>query len=115
MPYQVLLGVLDADYQTWEKTRAKNAELYQALKNKFFTSYIDEDDLLEMGTKNFDQELWDEIALDTKRTHTNLNFFQALVSFGKVYASKPTRHCDMLTRILYVWGKTNSTVRYVQG
>lgn len=38
-----------------------------------------------------------------------------MVPFGKVYLMKPTRHADMLTRILYIWGKTNSTVRYVQG
>lgn len=71
--------------------------------------------MLDLGTKNFDQDLWDEIALDTKRTHTTLNFFQTVVPFGKVYMMKQTKHCDMLTRILYIWGKTNSTVRYVQG
>lgn len=89
------------------------------MKNKFLNSYIDEEDLLDLGfNNNFDRDLWDEIALDTKRTHSCLNFFQAEVIspiFGKIYASKPTKHCDMLNRILYIWGKTNPTVRYVQG
>lgn len=53
--------------------------------------------------------------LDTKRTHTTLNFFRAPVKFVNIYVSKATKHCDILTRILYIWGKTNSTVRYVQG
>lgn len=55
----VLLGVFDSDPSKWEKTRQKNSELYQALKNKFFSTYVDEDDLLDIGTKDFDQDLWD--------------------------------------------------------
>mgnify|MGYP001445034781 FL=1 len=55
----VLLGVFDSDPNKWEKTRQKNSELYQALKNKFFSTYVDEDDLLDIGTKDFDQDLWD--------------------------------------------------------
>lgn len=114
-PYAVLLETLDGPAESWEQTRINNAELYRALRAKFLPSYVDDDDLLDLGGSNMDQELWDEIALDTKRTHSALNFFQAEVSFGRVFASKPTKHCDMLGRILYIWGKTNPTVRYVQG
>lgn len=32
-----------------------------------------------------------------------------------MFASKSTKHCDVLTKILYIWGKINPTVRYVQG
>lgn len=110
-----MLETLDGDPHTWENTRKSNAELYRALRGKFLANYVDEDDLLDLGDSTFDNELWEEIALDTKRTHSSLNFFQMEVNFGKVYASKPTRHCDMLGRILYIWGKTNPTVRYVQG
>lgn len=78
-------------------------------------SYVDEQDLLDLGNNTFDQELWEEIVLDTKRTHSSLNFFQSEIAWGKVFASKITKHCDMLSRILYIWGKTNPTIRYVQG
>ncbi len=57
--YLVLLGALDRDYSTWAKTRKKNADLYKALKEKFFSTYVDEDDLLGLGSKSFDQDLWD--------------------------------------------------------
>lgn len=79
--------------------------------------HIDHEDLLGIAESDnpFDQGLWDEIMLDTRRTHSTLNFFQTEVHEIKVYGTKPTRHCDILTRILYVWAKVNGSVRYVQG
>lgn len=53
--------------------------------------------------------------MDTKRTHSTINFFQSEINFTKVYGDGPTKHSDVMTRILYVWSKTNSSVRYVQG
>jgi hypothetical protein len=114
----VMLGTLDMNCTTWETSRQANAQLYRTLKEKFCSCYPDEEDLLGLGCNNIEKELWEEIALDTKRTHSSLNFFQAVVGkpgLGGVYANRPTRHCDMLTRLLYIWAKTSPTVRYVQG
>lgn len=63
----------------------------------------------------FDKELWDEVMLDSVRTHSMMNFFQQEVKSVRVYSNKPTKHLDILNRILYVWAKVNGSVRYVQG
>lgn len=76
--------------------------------------YVNEEDLLGL-TKNFDAQLWGEIELDTRRTHSALNFFQKTIEHTQIYLNKPTRNSDVLSRILYIWGRTNSSVRYVQG
>lgn len=65
--------------------------------------------------RNFDMVLWGEIELDTKRTHSALNFFQKDIEHTKIYANKKTKNSDILSRILYIWGKINPTIRYVQG
>ena len=39
---------MNVDPQTWDATRSKNAELYQTLNQKFFPSYIDDEDLLDI-------------------------------------------------------------------
>ena len=59
--------------------------------------------------------MWGEIELDTRRTHSAFNFYQKQVDHTRIYLKRPTKNSDVLTRILYIWGKTNSTVRYVQG
>jgi hypothetical protein len=65
--------------------------------------------------EDFDASLWGEIELDTRRTHSALNFYQKQIDHTKIYLKKPTKNSDVLSRILYIWGKSNSTVRYVQG
>ena len=65
--------------------------------------------------QGFDTTLWTEIELDTRRTHSALNFYQKNIEHTKIYANKPTKNSDVLTRILYIWGKINPAVRYVQG
>lgn len=32
-----------------------------------------------------------------------------------MYLNKKTKNHDVMSRILYIWGKINPTVRYVQG
>ena len=39
---------MNVDSKTWDATRQKNSELYQTLSKKFFPSYIDEEDLLDI-------------------------------------------------------------------
>lgn len=112
---EVLLESLPLKYSLWRERRYANHQTY--LKLLEGQLHIDHDDLLELATgdSTFDQTLWDEIMLDTKRTHSVLNFFQTEVHEIKVYGTKPTRHYDILCRILYVWAKVNGSVRYVQG
>ena len=76
--------------------------------------YIDEVDLLDMKD-NFDSQLWNEIELDTRRTHSILNFFQKGIDHTSIYLERATKNSDVLSRILYIWGRINPTVRYVQG
>ena len=44
-----------------------------------------------------------------------MHFFQAESHKNKIYKSKETKHFDILSKILYIWGKINPAVRYVQG
>lgn len=53
--------------------------------------------------------------LDSVRTHSMMNFFQQETKAINVYPNKPTRHLDVLNRILYIWATVNGSVRYVQG
>lgn len=69
-----------------------------------------------------DMFLWDEIEKDTKRTRTELDLFSKPTSkplrksFSRALTrSDPELHSDVLSRILFVYGKLNPGVRYVQG
>ena len=53
--------------------------------------------------------------LDSVRTHSMMNFFQQEVKGIRVYPGKPTKHLDVLNRVLYIWARVNGSVRYVQG
>jgi hypothetical protein len=84
------------------------------LVEKFIGRYADEEDLLSLR-EQFDETLWGEIELDTRRTHSAFNFYQKQVEHTSIYLKRPTKNSDVLSRILYIWGKINCTVRYVQG
>ena len=85
-----------------------------------------------------DLELWDEVEKDTKRTRSEMSFFREetkppssypllknYVPKDPRFSSKlkdktqnpPTKetHCDVMTRILFLYAKINPGVRYVQG
>ena len=53
--------------------------------------------------------------LDSVRTHSMMNFFQQEVKCVSIYSNKPSKHVDILNRILYIWASVNGSVRYVQG
>lgn len=110
----VMLETLPLNPEQWHSTKKSNFDLYHALVQKFIGKYIDEDDLLNLKD-DFDQQLWNEIELDTRRTHSILNFFQKTIDHTKIYLRRPTKNSDVLNRILYIWGRINPTVRYVQG
>jgi hypothetical protein len=110
----VLLETLTLDPASWAQTKRNHHELYKTLIDKFIGHYADDQDLLNLH-EEFDDVLWGEIELDTRRTHSAFNFYQKQVEHTLIYLKRPTKNSDVLTRILYIWGKTNSTVRYVQG
>ena len=110
----MLLDTLPLNPELWLSTKKSNLELYCSLTDKFMGKYIDEDDLLNIKD-NFDLQLWSEIELDTRRTHSILNFFQKKIDHTTIYLQRPTKNSDVLSRILYIWGRINPTVRYVQG
>lgn len=85
-----------------------------------------------------DQELWDEIEKDVKRTRREMNFFskavdsklnveankkrleqQADVKRADMKAADVTNyietHADVLHRILFIYAKLNPGIKYVQG
>jgi hypothetical protein len=112
--HSVLLETLPPDPQRWNETKQTNCTQYWQLVDKLIGRYVDEEDLLGLK-EDFDWQLWGEIELDTRRTHSALNFFQKTIDHTQIYQHKATRNSDVLSRILYIWGRTNATVRYVQG
>ena len=83
-----------------------------------------------------DQELWEEIEKDVRRTRSDMTFFieavdrkmlsekdqlkkQAEVKkshlHGETRMNYIETHSDVLARILFIYGKLNPGVRYVQG
>lgn len=86
-----------------------------------------------------DQELWDEIEKDVKRTRTDMNFFYLALDetrcvsnndLARLQRQADTKradlrpedrqgyietHADVLHRILFIYAKLNPGVKYVQG
>ena len=66
--------------------------------------------------------LWEEVEKDTKRTRSELDLFSQPTTklltrclSRELTRKDPEVHSDVLSRILYVYGKLNPGVRYVQG
>ncbi len=83
-----------------------------------------------------DLELWEEIEKDVRRTRSDIDFFIKAVDSSKNYDKDQLKrqaevkkahlhgdlrlnyietHADVLARILFIYGKLNPGVRYVQG
>jgi len=86
-----------------------------------------------------DQELWDEIEKDVKRTRTDMGFFKTALDESRNRTAedrarldrqaetkkidlKPDdlkcyieTHADVLHRILFIYAKLNPGIKYVQG
>jgi len=76
----------------------------------------------EWNTYFSDMRLWDEIEKDTKRTRNELDFFQKSTNKTMTFCysktikkNDPETHIDVLSRILFIYGKLNSGIGYVQG
>jgi hypothetical protein len=73
----------------------------------------------EWNTFFQDMKLWDEIEKDTKRTRNELDFFQKLTNkpmsfcYSKtIRKNDPETHVDVLSRILFIYGKLNPGIGY---
>jgi len=72
-----------------------------------------------------DQKLWEDIIKDTKRTRSTTEFFRGYTDYPleKLYTQEfvlektyeKETHIDVISRILFVYGKLNPSVGYVQG
>lgn len=69
-----------------------------------------------------DRELWDEIEKDTRRTRREISLFGQSTNNERIYTyskqlkkEDPELHSDVLSRILFIYGKLNPGVRYIQG
>ena len=147
--WRILLGELPFDTDKWEETLLKNREAYDAFKEELIiqpnvkkSEKIVEDHPLSTSIdstwhKYFkDQEIWDEIEKDVKRTRNELNyFFKATDESQNVHSDRLMRqaelkkadlslddrlnyietHADVLARVLFIFAKLNPGIRYVQG
>jgi len=70
-----------------------------------------------------DSSLYDDISKDTRRTRSGMEFFRKTIEFPmkSVYNKENNKafdketHAETLTRILFIYGKLNPNVGYVQG
>lgn len=71
-----------------------------------------------------DQELWEDIEKDTRRTRSEMDFFQRPTQYPLKYINdvlikdeneSAESHSTVLSRILFIYGKLNPGVGYVQG
>jgi len=70
-----------------------------------------------------DQKLMEDIIKDAKRTRSTTEFFQSCTDYPlqKIYGSEMVEnyqketHIDVLSRILFVYGKLNPSIGYMQG
>jgi len=83
-----------------------------------------------------DQDIWDEIEKDVKRTRTDLSFFYRAVDpslnmhTDRLLKQAETKkaeltledkklyietHSDVLARVLFIYAKLNPGIKYVQG
>jgi len=131
--YTRLIAALKARYiRKKEEKAARLAAKRAAEENKETESAKKNDDQYEEETKpvkeqepypgfSRDDELWDDIVKDTKRTRSEMDFFQRETDFtynNIVSANEedsPETHNDVLARILFVYAKLNPGVSYVQG
>jgi len=70
----------------------------------------------------YDDDLWDDIVKDTKRTRSEMDFYQRETEHSRESNKdkKPEEvveetHNDVLARMLFIYAKLNPGVRYVQG
>ncbi|CDW78172.1 tbc1 domain family member 13 [Stylonychia lemnae] len=155
LAWRILLNHYPPDTKSWEQHIIDQKEVYDGWKRDLIikpTIKQEEeykqakrmmDHPLSLSSdskwKQFyqDQEIWDEIEKDVKRTRTDLSFFYQAVDNNKnvnnmdllmkqaeCKRSELTleqkekfieTHADVLLRVLFIYAKLNPGIRYVQG
>lgn len=107
--WQLLLGYLPLNKADRSARLARTRAQYASFREDFNVSQQEADEAKEAespivpGEVPTDAELWLEIAKDVSRTHSELAWFA------------DANHSQPMKRILYVYAKLNSGVRYIQG
>lgn len=112
--WKLLLGVLPKDPARWPQVDADNASAYRQYCDEMFHADKYEDlnhrsheetyqDALEQGFEPVTDVLNEDILKDVSRTHPNYHFFTQDSTLR------------MMHRILYIYGRLNMGVGYVQG
>ena len=77
--WRLLLGSLPKETQDWQDQLESNLQIYDAFKKELIVEPdLEEDPLSKNGKWNTffkDQEIWELIEKDVKRTRTDMNFF----------------------------------------
>lgn len=68
-----------------------------------------------------DRDLWIEVEKDTTRTRAEMHFFVTetrkkdpfINPYKRIKEQAAEKHFDVLSRILFVYAKTNSGIKYV--
>lgn len=143
--WKLLLDVYPSDPLEWEGEQEKKYKTYQEFRENLIikpSTLAKDDHPLSTDTNSKwsqfykDQELWEEIEKDVKRTRTDISFFWQAVDQSETQdaqkllqqqqkrkqelsaaekASYVETHSDVLARILFLYSKLNSCIRYVQG
>lgn len=116
--WKILLGYLPPFTSKWSSLLEVNRSNYRRFLGEYSTQ-------LAASSKSRAEcnTLWDEISKDTRRTRAGMHFFQNEVSPStnqasdkeNVQSNSKETHSSVLARILYVYGRLNPEVGYVQG
>lgn len=156
--WRLILGALPHDTSNWEKTQLENYETYENFKKELIVKprlKQEEEEAKEKqrmidhplstaqtsvwNTFFKDQEIWDEIEKDVKRTRTDMYYFYLALDpsrnrtaddLSRLERQAETKradlkpedrfnyietHADVLHRILFIYAKLNPGVKYIQG
>jgi TBC1 domain family member 13 len=149
--WRILLNTLGYEPAKWEGMLSRHKESYRQFMEELIIKPSLESDSAESSDHPLsidiksewcmyfkDQELWEEIEKDVKRTRTDTGFFTSAIDPSKntkanaqilerqadLKKSELTpqdiknyieTHGDIISRILFIYGKLNPGVKYVQG
>ena len=119
--WKILLNYFPENINTWEKYSLKNKLSYDSFLNKFFpTKGIEENENFANSKYEFDLILWERIERDTNRTGKENPFFSEKITKNdclknfcfnnKDNKNNQEMHINVLTRILYLFAKFNSSL-----
>ena len=144
--WRILLGYFPLDVTSWKEVAYLNKLLYKEYISDVFVKNIvkneaPSEDILDNCNDSKDhplnmrkdsnwmiyfkdQELWNVIEKDTRRTRSEESFFTKFINRKYPNLSKLSKenmekgyeqHKDVMSRILFIFAKTHCYIKYVQG